>query len=254
MFSFFTWLLIFFRAGAFLLVIPLFSGPNVPVRLRLALSGFLSLMLVPVVPNPVDLTTASLVGMIFMVAHEIFVGLFLGYISRMIFFAVQLTGHFISTDIGLQTSTLITPVDSVPVDVPGAVLNLLAMMLFLSLDVHHTIIVAFQETFQALPLGGARLSNALFDDVTMRIARVILLSVQMAAPLMAVGFLLGIVLMMLGRAVPQMNIFFESFTIRLLAGLLVFGFSMNLLAQRIANFLGHVPEHMLEVSRTLGGA
>lgn len=211
------------------------------------------MMIASTVPNPVDVTRLSLLSLVFLVSHEIIVGLFLGFVSRLIFYCVQLTGHFVSTEIGLQTSTLITPVDSVPVDVPGAVLNLLAMMLFLSLDVHHTLIVAFEQTFQAVPFGSGRLSNALFDDFTVRIAEIIMLSVQMAAPLMAISFLLGVVMMMLGRAVPQMNIFFESFTIRLLAGLVVFGFSLNLMAQRISDFLKRVPQHVLEVGQILGG-
>ena len=124
---------------------------------------------------------------------------------------------------GLQTSTLITPADSIPVAIPAAVLNMLAIMLFLSLDIHHMLILTFQRTYDVLPIGGAVLSNPLFDDMTLRAGRLFLLGVQIAAPLIAISFLLNVVLMMLGRAVPQMNIFFESFTIRLMSGLIVFG-------------------------------
>jgi flagellar biosynthesis protein FliR len=252
MLVFFTWFFAFLRVGAFLTVLPLFGTPNVPVRIRTTIAAMLAVFMVPAVPNPIDVGTLSLVGLVLLIAHEIIVGLFLGFVSKLIFFCVQLAGHFISTEIGLQTSTLITPVDSVPVDVPGAVLNLLGLMLFLTLDIHHAVILAFQQTYQFVPLGGATLKNALFDNMLSRLSGVFLLAVQIASPLIAVSFLIGIVMAMLGRAVPQMNVFFESFTVRLFAGLIVFGFAINLAAQRISDFLKQVPKHILEVGQLLG--
>ncbi len=253
MLLFFTWLLVFIRASAFLLIFPLFSVPSVPVRLRVALAGFLGLMIMPGVVNPFDLSSLSLVHLVVLLFKEAGVGLLLGYICRLMFYGVELAGHFISTEIGLQTSTVITPANSVPVDVPGAVLNLLAMMLFLSMDVHHTLMIAFQQTYQILPIGGGTLRDALFNDMTMRLSKLILWSVQISAPLIAVGFLVTVVLMMLGRAVPQMNIFFESFTIRLFVGLVVFGYSLTLAAQRISDYVKQVPQDVLEVGKLLGG-
>ncbi|MBM3840953.1 MAG: flagellar biosynthetic protein FliR [Verrucomicrobia bacterium] len=251
--GFFTWLLVFVRAGALFLIFPLFSGTNVPARVRVALAAILALLVAPGVANPVDPANLQLLQLVVLFLGEITLGLFMGYICRFVFYAVQLAGHFISTEIGLQTSTVITPTDSVPVDVPAAVLNLLAMMLFLSLDMHHIMIMAFQQTYAILPIGGGRLSDALFDNVTLRIGKIFILAVLIAAPLMAIGFLVSVVLMMLGRAVPQMNIFFESFTIRLLAGMVVFGFTLNLTAQHVANFLRKVPQDIFEVGRLVGG-
>lgn len=224
-----------------------------PVRLRIVLAGFLSLMVAPGLSRTVDIANLQMVQLIVLLFGEITVGLFMGFVSRFIFYAVQLAGHFVSTEIGLQTSTILTPTDSVPVDVPAAVLNLLAMMLFLSLDVHHVLIIAFQQTYDVLPMGTGQLRNSLFDDITLRVGKIFLLAVQIASPLMAVGFLVSIVLMMLGRAVPQMNIFFESFTVRLLTGMIVFGFSLNLAAQRVSDFLRRVPQDVFEVVRLLSG-
>ena len=253
MLSFFTWMLVFVRAGALFSIFPLFSGANVPPRVRIALAGILALLISPGVVNPVDPANLQLHQLILLLISEVTVGVFMGYLCRLVFYAVQLAGHFISTEIGLQTSTIITPTDSVPVDVPAAVLNLLAMMLFLTLDVHHTLIMAFQQVYDILPIGGGTLSNALFDNMTLRIGKIFLFAVQIAAPMMAVGFLVSVVLMMLGRAVPQMNIFFESFTMRLLAGMTIFGFTLTLTAQQLTNFLKKVPQDVLEVFKLVSG-
>jgi flagellar biosynthetic protein FliR len=248
---FLTWLLVFIRASAFLLIFPLFSMPNVPIRLRVALAGFIALFVAPGLPA-IDVSSMSLLSLVLLLVREVTFGLLLSYVTRMMFYGIQLAGTLISTELGLQTSTLITPVDSVPVDVPAAVLNLLAMMLLLSLDIHHYLIAAFQQSFIVMPIGRGGLTEALFDDLTLRIGKVFLLGVQIASPLMAVGFLISFVMMMLGRAVPQMNIFFESFTVRLLGGLSLFGMTLTLGAQRISDYLKRLPEDIVAVSKLVG--
>ena len=252
MLDLFTWMLVFTRASSFFLVFPIFAASNVPARIRVVVGAFMALLIAPQLANPIDPAQLHTFSFVLLLAKESAVGFLLGSIVRLIFYALQLAGHFISTEIGLQTSTILTPTDNVPVEIPGAVLNLLGMMLFLSMDMHHATMIAFQQSYAVLPIGGGGMSNALFDELTIRTSRIILVSVQMAAPLIAVGFLVGIVLMMLGRAVPQMNIFFESFTIRLLSGLVVFGFSIELAAQRIIDYFHNLPNDVIEVGRLLG--
>jgi flagellar biosynthetic protein FliR len=75
----------------------------------------------------------------------------------------------------------------------------------------------------------------------------------MAAPMIAVAFLINLVFSVLGRAVPQMNIFLESFSFRILAGLLVFGLSLNLVAQHVVNYLHRLPEDVARVAQLLNG-
>jgi flagellar biosynthesis protein FliR len=69
---------------------------------------------------------------------------------------------------------------------------------------------------------------------------------------MAVSFLINVIFATLGRAVQQVNVFTESFAFRSLAGLAVFGLSLNLMAQHIANYLRRLPEDMLRVAQLLG--
>ena len=73
-----------------------------------------------------------------------------------------------------------------------------------------------------------------------------------AAPLIAVSFIITLVFSMLGRAVPQMNVFTESFAFRSLAGLAVFGLTLHLMAQHIMNYLQRLPEDVLRVAQLIG--
>ncbi len=54
---------------------------------------------------------------------------------------------------------------------------------------------------------------------------------------MAVSFIISLVFAVLGRAVPQMNVFTESFAVRPLVGLSVFGLTLELMSEHIINYL-----------------
>ncbi len=125
-------------------------------------------------------------------------------------------------------------------------------MLWLGLDLHHWLLVGFQRTYSLLPIGGAHISEILASNIIARTSETFFIALQLAAPVMAVSFIISLVFSVLGRAVPQMNVFAESFSIRILVGLSVFGLTMQLMSQHIANYLHRLPEDMLQVAQFLG--
>jgi flagellar biosynthetic protein FliR len=125
-------------------------------------------------------------------------------------------------------------------------------MLWLSLDMHHWMLAALQKTYAYLPVGGAHLSEPLLRDVISRTSQTFEIALQMSAPLLAVSFIISLVFSVLGRAVPQMNVFAQSFSIRILVGLSVFGLTMQLMSQHIINYLRRLPEDVLRVAQLLG--
>lgn len=250
---FFDWFLVFARAGAMLSVFPVFSAGAVPVRLRIALGALLAFLVSPTLvggPNPAQLGLLDAVLLLF---KEISIGLLMGYICRLLFFSVQLAGHFISMETGLQMAQLVAPGESTPTEVPAAMLNLLAVMLLLALDIHQAILIGFTQSYAVLPIDGGRLTEELFRSVTALAARTFLVAVKIAAPLIAVSIVVNLLLMVFARATPQMNIFAESFSVRILVGLALFGLTMNLTAEHIAAYLRQLPEDFILITRLLGG-
>jgi flagellar biosynthetic protein FliR len=134
----------------------------------------------------------------------------------------------------------------------GSILYYLAAMLWLSLDMHHWMLVSLQKTYTYLPVGGAHLSGALMTDMIARTSQTFLIALQLSAPIMAVSFIISLVFAVLGRAVPQMNVFHESFVFRILIGLGIFGVTMQLMSQHIVNYLRRLPEDILQVAQLLG--
>jgi flagellar biosynthetic protein FliR len=246
-----NWMMVFLRVSAMLSVFPVFSATNFPVQLRLALGALLAALICPVLP-PALAQTGDMWGLVGSMALEVGIGLTLGFASRMIFFALDMAAAIISTEIGLQLPSSVNPMSGAQTNSAGSILYYLAAMLWLSLDMHHWMLVGLQKTYSYLPVGGAHLSGALMTDMITRTSQTFLIALQLSAPIMAVSFVISLVFSVLGRAVPQMNVFHESFVFRILIGLSIFGLTMQLMSQHIINYLRRLPEDVLHVAQLLG--
>jgi flagellar biosynthetic protein FliR len=250
--DYYNWLLVFLRFGAFLLVLPFFSATNFPVTIRVALAALTALLLAPVLP-PFPLGRLSFFSLFGVMIQEVSVGLLLGFVSRMVFYAADLAGNIISTEMGLNMGMVFDPLSQQNSQIPGTVLFFLASVVMLTLDLHHWVLAGFERTYLVLPIGGAHLNGALFETVVGHTGKIFLVALQIAAPVLAVSFVVTLVFSVLSRAVPQANVFVLSFSFRIAGGLAVFGFTLQLTAQHVLNYLHRLPDDLLNLAQLLGG-
>jgi flagellar biosynthetic protein FliR len=249
--DYYNWLLVFMRISAFLLVLPFFSSTNFPVRLRVALGALAAILLAPTLPaHAVDHSSLfSLFGLMF---QEVAIGLMLGFVSRMIFYAVDLAGNIIATELGLNMGAILNPLESAPSQVPGTLLFFLAAVVMLTMDLHHWMLMGFQRTYAVLPMGGAHLNGLLFSEFIARASKIFVIGLQISAPVLAVSFVITVVFAVLSRAVPQANVFTLSFSFRIVGGLAVFGFTLQLTSQYVINYLHRLPDDLLQIAQYVG--
>jgi flagellar biosynthetic protein FliR len=251
-FDFYNWFLVFFRLGAFLMALPFFSAVNFPATLRVALAALGAMLLAPQLPAfPVN--HLDFLGLFGLIAREVAIGLLFGFFARMVFFAADIGGLIISSELGLSMGSLMDPSSRQPDQIPGLILSLLATVTMLSLDLHHGLLLGFARSFEVLPIGGGHLSSSLFELMVARTGQIFMIALQIAAPVMAVSFSITVFFSVLSRAVPQMNVFAESFGIRIAGGLIVFGFTLNIAAQYIANYLQRLPDELMGFGQLLNG-
>jgi flagellar biosynthetic protein FliR len=249
----YSWLLVFLRVGAFLLVLPFFSAVNFPVQMRVALAALIALLLAPLLA-PMPPGKLDLISLLCVMFKELSIGLLLGFISRMVFYAVDLAGNIIATQMGLNMATVFDPSSSQNEQVPSSMLFFLAAVVMLTMDLHHWMLIGFERAYSVLPMGTAHLNSALFETVVAQTGNVFVVALQISAPVIAVSFVITMVFAVLSRAVPQMNVFSESFGIRIVGGLIVFGFTMQLTAQHVINCLHRLPDDLLAVAQMLGAS
>lgn len=251
MFSdFTTWFVIFVRFSAYLLLFPVTAAQAIPVIVRLGFAGLGSFLILPLVPA-ISMDGAALHQVFRMFFLEVSTGLVLGMFARFLFYAVEMAGSLIATESGLMLSANFNPITASFVSAPGVLLHWMTLILMLTLDLHHWLIIGLQRSYEIIPAGGAKLSEMLLTEVLGRAGGMFVIAIQMTAPILATSFLVTMIFSLLGRAVPQMNVFGESFPVRTLSGLAVFGLTCNLLAQHIVNHLNRIPQDFLHVAQML---
>jgi len=250
--DYYNWLLVFLRISAFLLVLPFFSATNFPVAMRIALAALISLLLAPTL-SPYPLRHLTFFPLFGVMIQEVSIGLLLGFVSRMVFYAADLAGNVVATEIGLNLGSVFNPMTQQPSQITGTILFFLAAVVMLTLDLHHWVLIGFQRTYAVLPMGGAHLNGAIFATVVGHTSKIFIVALQIAAPVLAVSFVITLVFAVLSRAVPQMNVFVLSFSFRIVGGLAVFGFTLQLTAQHVLNYLRRLPDDLFTLAQLLGG-
>lgn len=231
-------------------VFPIFSNAGFPVQLRLALGALIAGLVFPTLPATLA-EPSDIFGWVGMMSVEVIAGLVLGFSSKIVFSALDMAGTLISTEIGLQLPPSMNPTTQSQTAGPGMILYYLAGLIWLGMDMHHWMLVAFTKTYSLLPIGGAHMSQALLADFIHKTSEMFVIAIQLTAPILAVSFIISLVFSVLGRSVPQMNVFSESFSLRILAGLTVFGMTMQLMSQHIINCLRLLPEDILNLAQMM---
>jgi flagellar biosynthetic protein FliR len=243
---FYEWMLLFVRAGGLIALLPGLSAAPVPVQVRIAIAGFLAYAASGFVhfhgPPPPDVGSLVLA-----VVHELLIGLLMGFGSRLIFYAVEFAGQLISTEMGMSMSTHMDPISRSTSSSVGTLLYYLTILLFFISNCHHAVIVAFLRSFDVSPLGVPVFTRNVAEYFVVQTGNIFLIALQMAAPLMAVNFTVTFTFAILGKAASGMNVFSESFSVRILAGLTLLGLTLGLTAQIVLSHLRESPELMLRL-------
>jgi flagellar biosynthetic protein FliR len=249
--DFLNWMLVFVRAGAFFSILPIFTMLNIPVQFRVMMAALLGVLIAPTLP-PFPFAQLTLFDWVWLFAREMSYGVLLGFVTRMVFYASDFAGQLVANELGLNLASVFDPSSGQPSQAPAFIMFLLTCIMMMSLDMHHWLITGFQYTYALAPIGGQQLREGLFTLIVDHTARVFLIGLQIAGPLIAASFLVMLLIGFLGRLVPQMNVFAESFSVRLACGLAVLAFTLQISAQHILNCLRRLPEDMIRVAQAMG--
>jgi flagellar biosynthetic protein FliR len=241
-------MLILSRAGGLMALAPAFSAQAVPVIIRIAVALLLTTIIHRVVPVPSEVPQHFLV-LILAVAHEVIVGLLMGLAVRLVFYALEMAGQVMATEIGLMMSSSLDPVTHAESSPVTAALTYLGIVIFFVSGAHQLMLAAFVRSFELVPAAAGNFDPRVVDIVVRESGRIFLLAVQMAAPLIAINFLVNLSLAILSRAAPTINAFMLSIPIQIFAGLVVLSMVLGLTAHYVLSGLDGVPELMLRFIR-----
>jgi flagellar biosynthesis protein FliR len=220
--SFPAFLLILTRVSAFFLTIPVFSYRNLPAMHKIGLSLTLAwIMLYAVDPKPVPVDGTFLV----LVLKEAMIGLSIGFIAAIVFYALQVAGGFIDLQMGFAIANVFDPQTGIQTPLMGRYLYTFAILFLLATDGHHMLLDGIFYSYKFLPVGS---SIAGFGDantakyVVSVFSGMFLIALQMAIPIVGTLFLADLALGIVARTVPQMNIFVIGLPVKILIALVLF--------------------------------
>ena len=211
-------LLIFVRISSFFVAIPLFRQ-GVPALAKLAVAAIVTMLLRPAVavpPLPEDLLGYSLVAV-----SEAAVGLAIGLVVTTLLSALYVAGQFIDFPMGFGMVNVIDPQTGIQMPVLGEFLSVVALLVLFVVDGHHVLLRALAQSFAVLPIGGAGLGGTAVEAVTRLLSASFVLGLRIALPVMGALFLADVALGMVARAVPQINVFFVGFPLKIGLGFAV---------------------------------
>ncbi len=220
--NFFLFLCIFLRFLLLFFLFPVFASTFFPTKIKIALSLVLALTFTPFIAlkiNPPQNMLSFLTLFFFDFCLLFLISLFF----RFILSGLQLGGELVGLQMGLGISQTFDPVSGISMPILSQFIYLLFLLFFFTLDIHHPLISLVIKSFYEIPP-----NNVLFDEGFMRFflkksALIFDIAVKILAPLLVLMLLINIVLAVIGRIIPQINILFVSLPFTMGIGLFFFG-------------------------------
>ena len=237
------------RISAFYFAVPIIGARTVPARIRIMLTLFTAMLVVPLLPNAPTISFMSLGGML-MIVKELLIGLALGFTLQVVMHVFVLAGQLITLKLGLGFAAQNDPSSGVSVTVISQFYLLLSSLLFLAINGHLAVINLLVNSFTTFPIGGPGLTP---DDYMLIVhtfswmfAAALLISLPLFTSMMIVNVSFGV----MGRSAPQLNILNVGFPITLMFGFILMWYSLS-------NFLplfNQIIEEGLNAANTLVGS
>lgn len=232
----------FLRALALMTSLPVFSQRSVPMRVKVALAFFIaiasqaSLPAMPVIP--LDTPLAWIV-----VLQQVLIGVSLGFAVRVVFAAVEFAGEVIGLQMGLNFAGFFDPVTATQGTASSRFFGTMVAFLFIIINGHLAIIAALIKSFSAFPVGPEPFAFLRTVQPQVWGAEVFAIGLWIALPLVGMLLFVNLVLGVISRVAPQINIFAIGFPITLGVGLIGMLLTLPLLQQPFTMALERMLDH-----------
>ena len=192
-----TYFLIIMRMGGLFFTAPVFSSSSLLNPVRMILVLIISLL---------TITDPNILWLIVSVAKEILIGICIGGMTSLLFSGLQLGGYLVDYQIGFSMVSVIDPSTNSNVSFTGQIYNILGTLIYLGIYGHHIFLMFILTTF----------------------IKIFVIAIQITAPVFIALMITNVIMGILARLVPQMNIMVIGFPVKITIGVLMLIASMQL--------------------------
>lgn len=218
--------MIMIRTGPLIFLMPVIGSRSVPGQIKMLATVITALALTSVVQIDPGLMPETTAGFVFFILPEICLTFIIALFSRFIFAATQLAGQMVGVQMGMGMAGVMDPQYGIQVPVVGQLWNLIAVLLFLSVNGHHIFFHALAESFQWVAPGTIHLDRPVFEGVIQGAGHMFILTVKIMAPASAAVFFTHVAMGIIAKTVPQVPILIVGMPLNIAVGLIFIGLSM----------------------------
>lgn len=222
------------RVGGLFVFLPILGSSLMNLRLRTAIAAVLAFALFPLIELP-PLAGLGFGDWTLLAARELAVGLGMGIAARMIFAGIEAASAIVAGQSGFAIASMVDPASGDPSIIPATFHALLGTTLLLAADLHHLFVRAALASYDLMPVGpvlpefgGLEPLGAAFG------ARMFGVAIELAAPALVVSVAGDLVMVLVGKAMPQVPILMVAYPLKMALGLV----AMAILSISIGNALG----------------
>ena len=223
-------LLILVRVSCFVFIAPFFSMNNTPARVRAALSIFISVLLYQVVTPAEAILYETVMEYAILVMKEGIAGLLIGFGTNMCMAILNFAGHIADMETGLSMVTLMDPNTREQTSITGVLYQYSFTMMLIASGMYRYLLGALADTFVLIPIGGAVFrADKLLEAMVQFLTDYVIIGFRIVLPIFCVILLLNAVLGILAKVSPQMNMFAVGMQLKVIVGLGVLFFTVQLM-------------------------
>ena len=247
-----TLLLVAVRIMLMLALVPIFSGSQIPVTVRIGLAILLTFVVAQTVPTlPAALNFGEFAVAI---GAQMFIGLVFGFTAFLVFTGIQFGGAILDIQAGYSAVSVLNPTTQQQVTIIGEFELALASLLYLASDSHHQLLQGIAGSFSILPLPWSGIDDMLAPSVVTFFTQALFIVLRIAGPVAITLFLTNLTLGLMSRVAPQMNVFSVGLPMDMLVGLTMIVITMPLLGAVLPEVFAETPHQLDTVLRHMSPA
>lgn len=243
--------LILLRMIAFVVSAVVFGSTNISVPMKVLFSLVLAVLIYPTVHvAAADLDTMS-DNLILLCSREIMIGLTIGFLTRLFFFTVSMTGELVSVSIGLGAAQIFNPMMGTNNNTIEQFYLSIATLIFFALNGHHLLIGAIAQSYELIPLAQMKLHVGPYVEIATFTQDMMVMGLKMCAPILGAILISNVAMGILGRAIPQINVLVTSMPVTLMLGFGLMILCIPLLVMEMNGVLNLTENKLFTVMKAL---
>ena len=236
------------RVACFTSIAPIFGHNSLNARMKISIAFFVSLILYQVVDVSLPEYT-NVLGYTTLVLEEALVGLLLGFVAGLSMKALAIAGEFIDREIGFSMATTFDPNQGM-VTITGELYDKIVCLVIMISNLHYYILSAAAQSFELVAVGRIVLSpDVIYTSLIQFIVQMFMIGFRIAMPVFLGATMLNVILGVLAKSSPQMNMFAIGMQLKVFVGL----FLLAVCIMFVPNIANYIMERMRDMIQTILG-